>query len=407
MASPDLDSPWPSSEVESFDGSFYIHIEEENSTDGLSFLEVPTTSVRRGSRIPEPPPLPGKNYTRNNLSKRLEVCCCVPKETKDMWDKLFKEGYGADVHIITEEKTIIPAHSSVLSIASPVLGNFLQQSKVKSGIRYIKIPGVPHQAACAFIRFLYSSCYEEEEMKKFVLHLLVLSQSYTVPSLKRVCVHFLEQGWTTTENVIDVLQLARCCDAPRLSLTCVRMIVRDFKTISSTEGWKVMRRANPALEQELLGAVVETDSRKQERLKKLEEKKIYLQLYEAMEALLHICRDGCRTIGPRDKLLKGSQVACSFPACKVLETLVRHFSGCKSRVPGGCVHCKRMWQLLELHSRMCNDPDYCKVPLCRHFKEKMQQQSKKDEAKWKLLVSKVLVAKNAMGPFSSRRSGFL
>ncbi|KAI8004006.1 BTB/POZ and TAZ domain-containing protein 3 [Camellia lanceoleosa] len=265
-----------------------------------------------------------------------------------MWDKLFKEGYGADVHIITEEKTIIPAHSSVLSIASPVLGNFLQQSKVKSGIRYIKIPGVPHQATCAFIRFLYSSCYEEEEMKKFVLHLLVLSQSYTVPSLKRVCVHFLEQGWTTTENVIDVLQLARCCDAARLSLICVRMIVRDFKTISSTEGWKVMRRANPALEQELLGAVVETDSRKQERLKKLEEKK--------------------------DFLATGSQVACSFPACKVLETLVRHFSGC---------------------------------PLCRHFKEKMQQQSKKDETKWKLLVSKVLAAKNAMGPFSSRRSGFL
>ncbi|CAK9139315.1 unnamed protein product [Ilex paraguariensis] len=38
-----------------------------------------------------------------------------------------------------------------------------------------------------------------------------------------------------------------------------------------------------------------------------------------------------------------------------------------------------------------------------HFKEKMQQQSKKDEAKWKLLVSKVLEAKNALGPFSSRR----
>ena len=33
---------------------------------------------------------------------------------------------------------------------------------------------------------------------------------------------------------------------------------------------------------------------------------MYLQLYEAMEALLHICRDGCRTIGPSDKMLKGS-----------------------------------------------------------------------------------------------------
>ncbi|KAL6976116.1 hypothetical protein U1Q18_024908 [Sarracenia purpurea var. burkii] len=417
MASPDLDSL----AIESFDGSFNLRIEEGNSSENLSLIKVhttplcrnlslikvPTTPLCRHGRIPEPPPLRGKICMRNNLPRRLTECCCVPKETKDNWDKLFKEGYGADVYIITEEKAIISAHSGVLSVASPILASFLWLSKVKSGIRVIKIPGVPHQAVCMFIRFLYSSCYEEEEMKNFVLHLLVLSHSYSVPSLKRVCVQFLERGWLTTENVVDVLQLARSCDAPRLSLICVRMIVRNFKTISSTEGWKVMQRANPTLEQELLESVVEADSRKQERLKKLEEKKVYLQLHETMEALLHICRDGCRTIGPRDKALKGSQVACSFPACKGIETLVRHFFSCKARVPGGCVHCKRMWQLLELHSRICNNPDYCRVPLCRHFKVKMQQQSKKDEAKWKILVSKVLAAKNAPGPFSSRWSGFL
>ncbi|GMI64386.1 BTB and TAZ domain protein 4 [Hibiscus trionum] len=66
-----------------------------------------------------------------------------------------------------------------------------------------------------------------------------------------------------------------------------------------------------------------------------------------------------------------------------------------------------MWQLLELHSRLCNEPDSCKVPLCRLFKEKLQQQCKKDETKWKLLVSKVIAAKNAVGPSSSRRSGLL
>nr|KJB27761.1 hypothetical protein B456_005G008500 [Gossypium raimondii] len=53
-----------------------------------------------------------------------------------------------------------------------------------------------------------------------------------------------------------------------------------------------------------------------------------------------------------------------------------------------------MWQLLELHSRMCNEPDSCKFPLCRHFKEKIEQQCKKDGTKWKLLVNKVIAAKN-------------
>lgn len=97
-------------------------------------------------------------------------------------------------------------------------------------------------------------------MKKLVLHLLVLSHTYSVPALKRVCVNYLEQGWLTKNNVIDVLQLARNCDAPRLSFICVRMVVKDFKSISSTQGWKVMKRANPALEQELVEAVVEEDS---------------------------------------------------------------------------------------------------------------------------------------------------
>ncbi|XP_021290897.1 BTB/POZ and TAZ domain-containing protein 3 isoform X1 [Herrania umbratica] len=405
MASLAVDSAWLPLPSESLCRSFNVCLEEANPADILPALEAPMSSVSDNCNIPKPPPLPSKVRTRTKYSKGPLECSFVPNETKNTWDMLFKEGYGVDVCIITKDKSCVLAHSNILSIASPVLSNILSQSKVKHGMRYIKIPGVPHDAIFLFIRFLYSSCYEEEELRKFVLHLLVLSHSYSVPPLKRVCICLLEQGWLTRENVIDVLQLAKNCDAPRLAFICVRMIVKDFRSISSTEGWKVMKRANPALEQELVESVVDADSRKQERQRKVEEKKVYLQLYEAMEALLHICKDGCRTIGPRDKVLKGSQVTCNFPACKGLETLVRHFSNCKTRVPGGCVHCKRMWQLLELHSRMCNEPDSCKVPLCRHFKEKMQQQSKKDETKWKLLVSKVIAAKNAVGPFSSRRSG--
>ncbi|XP_009590711.1 BTB/POZ and TAZ domain-containing protein 3 isoform X1 [Nicotiana tomentosiformis] len=406
MASPDVRTPCLSSAVEYFGGSFKIRIEEEETVESVEFFEDPSSPACNLPNIPNPPPAPGKTSSKATNRRQLSNSDCDPKEIKDTWDKLFKEGYGADVHIITEDGSFIPAHYALLSVASPVLGNFLQQSKVRYGIRCIKTLGVPRDAVSAFIRFLYSACYEEGDMKKFVLHLLVLSHAYSVPSLKRVCINHLEQGWLNLENVIDVLQLARNCDAPRLTLFCIRMIVRNFKNISSTEGWKVMRQANPVLEQELLEFVVEADSRKQDRLKKIEEKKVYLQLHEAMEALVHICRDGCRTIGPRDKVLKASQAACSFPACKGLETLVRHFSSCKIRVPGGCVHCKRIWQLLELHSRSCDEPDCCKVPLCRHFKVKMLQQTKKDAAKWKVLVSKVNAAKNAVSLFSSRRAVF-
>ncbi|AQK79733.1 BTB/POZ and TAZ domain-containing protein 3 [Zea mays] len=120
-------------------------------------------------------------------------------------------------------------------------------------------------------------------MKEHALHLLVLSHVFSVPSLKTVCVDQLERGFLAPDNVVDMLQLARLCDAPRLALACVRMVIEDFKTISLTDGWKVMRRANPSMEQELLESLVEADTRRQERAKKMEETKVYLQLYEAME----------------------------------------------------------------------------------------------------------------------------
>ena len=107
---------------------------------------------------------------------------------------------------------------------------------------------------------------------------------------------------------------------------------------------------------------------RQKRLfRKREERKMYVQLYDAMEALVHIYRDGCMTIGPHDKAPKKDKHPCGYTACKGTELLVRHYASCKLRVPGGCAHCKRIWQLLELHSRLCIDSTTCRVPLCRYL----------------------------------------
>ncbi|VVA90109.1 unnamed protein product [Arabis nemorensis] len=385
------------------EGEEYFDVPADNV---LALLESTSPqTVSSTMNIPKPPPLPCITYQRFEASTRKpsNLSHLVPKEAVETWDKLFKEGIGADTYVETDNKSRLPAHSSVLAAASPVIAKLLYQSRDKKGKTYLKIPGVPYEAAYMFIRFLYSSCYEEEEMNNFVLHLLVLSHCYSVPSLKRVCVEVLDQGWINKENVIDVLQLARNCDATRISFVCVSMVIKDFKSVSATEGWKVMKRADPLLEKELVEAIVEADTRKQVRRDKLEERKMYLELYEATEALIHIYREGCGTIGPRDKALKGSQTVCKFPACKVLEGALRNFLGCKSRA--SCLQCKRMWQLLQLHSCICADSHSCKIPLCRNFKEKMKKLSKRDESKWRLLAENVIAAKNSLGPFSSRSSG--
>ncbi|PKI44898.1 hypothetical protein CRG98_034846 [Punica granatum] len=230
-------------------------------------------------------------------------------------------------------------------------------------------------------------------MEEFVLLLLVLSHAFVVPQLKQKCEWYLEKGLINLENVIDIIQLALLCDAPRLSLICHRMIMRNFEDVSATEGWRAMKKSHPILEKELLESVIEDDNREKERVQKRNERKVYSQLFEAMDALVHICREGCRTIGPFDKAFREDQPPCSFEACKGLELLLRHFASCKLRVPGGCLHCRRMWQLFELHSRLCRDSSSCRVPLCRNFKERLKKQNKKDEIKWKMLVRNILRTK--------------
>jgi hypothetical protein len=354
---------------------------------------------------PVPPPLPARSCTLSGLTMNgmpVRGYNCVSTATRDLWECLFNDCYRADVNIITENGGVIYAHASILGVASPVLKSMLKKSRRHGRRRSISICGVPHDAVRVFIRFLYSASYEPEELQKYVLNLLVLSHAYVVPHLKRLCEWRLEHGLLTINNVIDTFQLALLCDAPRLSLICYRMILKNFKSISTTEGWKIMQESHPMLEKEIVESLVEAETRKKERARKLNERKIYLQLYEAMEALVHICRDGCRTIGPHDKVLKVDQGPCNYASCKVLELLVRHFAGCKMRVPGGCIHCKRMWKLFELHSHLCADSDVCRVPLCRNFKRWRMKKEKKEDIKWRILVRKVLRTKSITGaPFFS------
>lgn len=179
-------------------------------------------------------------------------------------------------------------------MASPVMEGMLSCSKRRQRRRKaISIRGVPHDAVRVFLRFLYSSwyyisfsifimhnncemklimlikftyllillliiylfSYEQEEMNHFILHLVVLSHVFMVPSLKKLCVQALEKGLLSVDNVVDVLQLSRLCDAPRLNVLCQSMILKDFEVVSATEGWKVLKQSNPTIVREIIDLV--------------------------------------------------------------------------------------------------------------------------------------------------------
>lgn len=371
------------------------------------------STLNSKKELPVPPPLPGRVTASYRLKQKIMSCSsgnnfeCTAMP--NMHDRLFDEGYRADILINTNSGHVIYAHSSILGMASPVLRRMLDESKGGGQQRLISrkgrgqrksiaIHGVAHEAVRVFVRFLYSSYYERAELMEHILPLLVLSHVYVVPQLKQICERQLENGYLSTENAVDIFQLALLCDAPRLTLICHRFIIKNLEAVAATEGWQVMKESHPILEDELLGSMIYDDAAQKERRIKMSNRKIFLQLYDAMEALVHICRDGCQTIGPYDKVIQKNQMPCKYESCKGLEALFRHLSGCKLRVPGGCKHCKRMWQLLELHSRLCADSYMCRVPLCSNFKYRIKQgKNKKDDIKWRILVRKIVRTRSITG----------
>ncbi|XXG49503.1 hypothetical protein AAC387_Pa02g3674 [Persea americana] len=312
---------------------------------------------------------------------------------------------AADVHVVTSGGLRIPAHSSILASGSPVLDKILDRIwKRRNSNKDIPIPGVPCNAVVAFVRFLYSSRCSDEEMEKYGIHLLVLSHVFSVPALKRACTTELAKQ-LTVENVVDMLHLARLCDAPSLNVKCMNMISKDFKDVGKTEAWKFLQDHDPVLELDLLQFLNEAESRENRRIRNRKDQSLYLQLSEAMECLQHICTEGCTNVGPCDQEPNKNKGPCKrFSTCRSLQLLIRHFATCEKRVRGGCSNCKRMWQLLRLHSSICDQPGPCKVPLCRQFKLRMQAERKGDDKRWRLLVRKVVSAK-AISTLSKRMRG--
>ncbi|PKA54638.1 BTB/POZ and TAZ domain-containing protein 1 [Apostasia shenzhenica] len=274
-----------------------------------------------------------------------------------------------DVQILTSGLRRIPAHSRILASVSPVLESVMDRpAKRGNSEKVIPILGVPCDAVVAFLRFLYSGgrrwdvVEEEEMMERCGVQLLVLSHVYQVRWLKRAC----EEGLAarlTPEAVVDVLQLARQCDAAWLRVRCMKLIEKDFATVQKTEAWRFLQAHDPWLELDILQFIHETDLRQRRRRRKREEQRAYLQLSEAMECLVHISTEGCTDVGA-DRSCR--RPCAAYASCRPIQLLLLHFASCGSN-RATCPRCRRTWQLLRLHSAVCTalDQSSCRVPLCR------------------------------------------
>lgn len=303
-----------------------------------------------------------------------------------------------DVRVVTSDGSNIAAHSSVLVSASPVLERMIGRTRRGwDADCTVRILGASPDAVAAFLRFLYSPReaaageWEEAAMGVHGLALLALAHAYRVAWLKRRAEEAVAAR-LTAERAVDALKLAALCDAPRLRLRCAHLASKDLAAVERSEGWRFAARHDAALQLDLLQLLHDADQRKERWERERASQDVYRQLSDAMASLEHIFADGSSCAGE----------GCTGASCadngvrmrQDLLQLMRHFAGCgKKGGGGGCPHCRRIFQLLRLHSSICNraDGEPCRVPLCSNLKIKMQ--ADKVDKTWRLLVKKVVRAR--------------
>jgi hypothetical protein len=296
-----------------------------------------------------------------------------------------------DVQIVTSDGNTVAAYSSVLASQSPVLERMIdRERKGWNSDSTIRILGVPSDAVIAFVQLLYSSRMVilssqeiEDVLDQHCLQLLAMSHKYRVPWLKRSCEAAVAVQ-LTPDKAIDVLKLAKLCDAPRLYQRCMQLVAKDFLAVQESDGWKFVQRHDLSLELEILQYLEDSDERKKRWKQQRAAQQVYQQLTEAMDCLEHIFTDGCT---------EKREPCTQFDSCQGLKLLMQHFATCNKKLTqgGGCLRCKRMWQLFRLHSSTCHESKYCKVPFCSHFN--MKSQTEKLDKTWRLLAKKVATAK--------------
>ncbi|KAL0915667.1 hypothetical protein M5K25_016101 [Dendrobium thyrsiflorum] len=93
-----------------------------------------------------------------------------------------------------------------------------------------------------------------------------------------------------------------------------------------------------------------------------------------------------------DLLVHASQCRfphCQYPNCRRVKGLFRHGIQCKTRASGGCLLCKRMWYLLQLHARACKESE-CNVPRCKDLKEHLKRLQQQSESRRRAAVMEMM-----------------
>ena len=85
---------------------------------------------------------------------------------------------------------------------------------------------------------------------------------------------------------------------------------------------------------------------------------------------------------------------CRSSNCAKVKALFNHAVNCNVKITGGCTFCRRMWALLQAHSKMCIAAE-CPVPRCRELRALRRQQASRQEDQRRAAYRQMLMQQQA------------
>jgi hypothetical protein len=149
--------------------------------------------------------------------------------------------------------TIFPAHKLVLKSGSPYFRRMLRSELLESKSGRIFLPEDDPEIIRRLLQFLYTGDTSEAVVDaEHAQALLQASERLNVPALKLACEHFLSKQ-LTSQNALEMMQLARSQTADELAKACVMAVVRDLPffvgslnlSVEDSAAWSADGLGNP------------------------------------------------------------------------------------------------------------------------------------------------------------------
>lgn len=156
---------------------------------------------------------------------------------------LYGEKTSTDVCFIVGGREF-KAHKTILAARSPVFAAMLNNGMLETSSDRIDVRDMAPDIFEALLRFVYT---DKVDLTKIdAKNLLAASDQYLISLLKFECQVFLSSN-ITTENCIELLELADHQNAVYLKKSTVGFIKQRKTSMMKTESWKDLDQRNPDL----------------------------------------------------------------------------------------------------------------------------------------------------------------